>query len=324
MSTTLGTIPTVQHEVEQREILLHGHRVAYRCAGSGPPVVLVHGITSTSATWERVMPYLAERYTVIAPDLLGHGESAKPRGDYSLGAYASGVRDLLVALGHERATFVGHSLGGGVAMQLSYQFPERCERLVLVDSGGLGREVNLLLRSATLPGSEVVLPLLASAGLLDAGRAVGRFLNRLGLRVGTDVEEMARGHASLADREARAAFVHTLRTIIDPGGQRVNASDRLYLAEHVPFLIVWGERDPIIPVAHGRAAHALVRGSRLEVFQDAGHFPHLDDPQRFLAVLVDFIESTEPAALEMDEWRELLRSGGTPGALHEEADLSER
>lgn len=315
MSSTLATVPSTRHDIELRETVLHGHRVAYRCAGSGPPVVLVHGITSTSATWERVMPYLAERYTVIAPDLLGHGESAKPRGDYSLGAYASGVRDLLVSLGHERATFVGHSLGGGVTMQLAYQFPERCERLVLVDSGGLGREVNLLLRSATLPGSEVVLPLLASAGLLDAGRAVGRFLNRLGLRPGTDVEEMARGHASLADREARAAFVHTLRTIIDPGGQRVNASDRLYLAEHIPFLIVWGERDPIIPVSHGRAAHARVRGSRLEVFAGAGHFPHLDDPQRFLAVLVDFIESTEPAALEMDEWRDLLRSGGTPGDL---------
>jgi len=311
MPTTPATIPTTRHDVERRETVLHGHRVAYRCAGSGPPVVLLHGITSTSATWERVMPYLAERYTAIAPDLLGHGESAKPRGDYSLGAYASGVRDLLVSLGHERATFVGHSLGGGVAMQLAYQFPERCERLVLVDSGGLGREVNLLLRAATLPGSEVVLPLLASAGLLDAGRAVGRFLNRLGLRVGTDVEEMARGHASLADREARAAFVHTLRTIIEPGGQRVNASDRLYLAEHIPFLIVWGERDPMIPVAHGRAAHGRVRGSRLEVFPDAGHFPHLDDPQRFIAVLLDFMESTEPAALEMDEWRELLRSGGT-------------
>ncbi len=317
MSTKPATAPIAWHDIECRETVLHGHRVAYRCAGSGPPLVLVHGITSTSATWERVMPYLAERYTVIAPDLLGHGQSAKPRGDYSLGAYASGVRDLLVSLGHERATFVGHSLGGGVAMQLSYQFPERCERLVLVDSGGLGRELNLLLRSATLPGSEVVLPLLASAGLLDAGRALGRVLNRLGLKAGTDVEEMARGHASLADREARAAFVHTLRTIVDPGGQRVNASDRLYLAEHIPFLIVWGERDPIIPVAHGRAAHALVAGSRLEVFPDAGHFPHLDDPQRFLAVLVDFMESTEPASLEIDEWRELLRSGGTPGVESE-------
>src|SRR5829696_5744301 len=228
-------------DFELKELMLHGHRVAYRSAGSGPAIVLVHGITSNSATWERVMPYLATRFTVIAPDLLGHGQSAKPRGDYSLGAYASGVRDLMVSLGHERATFVGHSLGGGVAMQAAYQFPERCERLVLVNSGGLGREVNFLLRSATLPLSEVVLPLLASTRILDAGRAVGRFFGRLGLHAGTDMAELARGHASLEDAEARAAFVHTLRTIVDPMGQRVNATDRLYLAENIPFLIVWGE-----------------------------------------------------------------------------------
>ena len=156
--------------------------MAYRCAGSGPAIVLVHGITSTSATWERVMPYLATRFTVIAPDLMGHGQSAKPRGDYSLGAYASGVRDLMVTLGHETGTFVGHSLGGGVAMQLAYQFPERCERLVLVDSGGLGREVNLLLRAATLPLSELVLPLLASPRVLDTGRSIGRLFARFGIR----------------------------------------------------------------------------------------------------------------------------------------------
>ena len=296
-------------DFELREIQLHGHHVAYRCAGSGPAIVLVHGITSTSATWDRVMPYLATRFTVIAPDLIGHGESAKPRGDYSLGAYASGVRDLMVAVGHESATYVGHSLGGGVVMQLAYQFPERCERLVLVDSGGLGRELNLLLRAATLPLSELVLPLLASTRLLDAGRSVSRAFGRLGLRAGTDVAELARGHASLADPEARAAFVHTLRTIVDPMGQRVSATDRLYLAENIPFMIVWGERDPIIPVEHGLAAHELVPTSRLELFEDAGHFPHLDEPQRFLDVLLDFIESTEPADVEPGEWRELLRAG---------------
>ena len=197
-------------ETDSNHITIHGHRVAYRSAGpdDGPVIVLVHGITSTSATWEAIMPALAARgFTVVAPDLLGHGESAKPRGDYSLGAYASGIRDLMVALGHERATFVGHSLGGGVAMQLAYQFPERCERLVLVDSGGLGREVSLLLRAATLPGAELVLPLLAAGGLVDAGRAVGRFLDRIGLRVMTDVEEMARGHASLHQPDAREAFL---------------------------------------------------------------------------------------------------------------------
>jgi len=294
---------------ELKEMTLHGHRVAYRSAGSGPAIVLVHGITSTSATWERVMPYLATRFTVIAPDLLGHGQSAKPRGDYSLGAYASGVRDLMVTLGHESATFVGHSLGGGVVMQLAYQFPERCERLVLVDSGGLGREVNLLLRAATLPLSEIVLPLLASTRLLDAGRAVGRLFGRVGLQAGTDLAELARGHASLADPEARAAFVHTLRTIVEPGGQRVNARDRLYLAENIPFMLVWGDQDPIIPVEHALAAHDLVRSSRLEIFEGAGHFPHMDDPQRFVDVLLDFIDSTEPADTDAEAWKDLLKSG---------------
>jgi pimeloyl-ACP methyl ester carboxylesterase len=275
------------------EIVLHGHRVFYRAAGSGPVIVLVHGITSTSATWANVLPYLAERFTVIAPDLLGHGESAKPRGDYSLGAYASGIRDLLMALGHERATFVGHSLGGGIAMQLAYQFPEHCERLVLVDSGGLGRDITALLRAASLPGSELVLPLLVNERVLGAGRLVGRLLGRVGLRVHTDLGEVLRG----------------LRTIVDPWGQRVDASDRLYLAQAIPFLILWGERDPIIPVDHARAAHRLVPGSRLELFPGAGHFPHLDDPLRFVALLIDFMETTEPADVHADRWGELLRGG---------------
>ena len=297
-------------DFDLKEMTLHGHRVAYRSAGSGPAIVLVHGITSTSATWERVMPYLATRFTVIAPDLLGHGESAKPRGDYSLGAYASGLRDLMASLDLPAATVIGHSLGGGVVMQLAYQFPERCERLVLVDSGGLGREVNLLLRAATLPLSEVVLPLLASSPLLDVGRAVGRLFERVGLHAGTDVAELARGHASLADREARAAFVHTLRTIVEPGGQRVDASDRLYLAENIPFMLIWGERDPIIPVEHAIAAHELVRSSRLEVFEGSGHFPHVDDPQRFLDALLDFIDSTDPADTDAEAWKDMLKSGG--------------
>jgi pimeloyl-ACP methyl ester carboxylesterase len=289
-----------------RHMVLHGDRVAYRQAGSGPAVVLIHGITSSSETWGRVMPYLARRFTVIAPDLIGHGASAKPRGDYSLGAHASGVRDLLLALGHDHASVVGHSLGGGIAMQFSYQFPERCERLVLVDSGGLGRDVSPLLRAATLPGSEFVLPLLAATRLLDAGRLAGRLLNRVGLRARTDFEEIARGHATLSDAETRAAFVHTLRAVVEPGGQRVDASNRLYLARHLPFLLVWGERDSIIPVSHARTTHEQVSGSRLEVFQDSGHFPQLDEPERFLDVLIDFLDSTDPAALDSERWRELL------------------
>src|SRR4051794_12724244 len=235
----------------QEEITLHGHRVVYRTAGSGGPVILlIHGITGSAKQWDDVVPMLAEHYTVVAPDLLGHGESAKPRGDYSLGAYAASVRDLLVALGHRRATVVGHSLGGGIAMQFVYEYPPFAERLVLVNSGGLGREVHLLLRAASLPGSEIVLPLLAHARVLGIGEAVGSLLRKLGLRAGPDLAEMAAGYASLGDAEARQAFVHTIRAVIDPGGQRVSANDRLYLTSLVPSLIVWGGKDPLIPVDH--------------------------------------------------------------------------
>ena len=293
-------------QLDLRHLTLHGHRVAYRQAGNGPTIVLIHGITANSRTWSRVMPSLARHFTVIAPDLAGHGGSDKPKGDYSLGAHASAVRDLLLALGHDRASIVGHSLGGGIAMQFSYQFPERCERLVLVDSGGLGRDVSLLLRAATLPGSEFVLPFLAATRLLDAGEFAGRMLGRVGLRARTDLEEMARGHATLSDAEARAAFVHTLRSVVEPGGQRVDASNRLYLAQYIPFLLLWGERDSIIPVSHGRATHDQVPGSRLEVFADSGHFPQLDEPERFIDVLVDFMDSTEPATLDAERWSALL------------------
>ena len=294
--------------MREQRIRLHGHEVRYLVAGSGPAVLLVHGITSRSETWRRVIPRLAEAHTVIAPDLLGHGESAKPRGDYSLGSFASGLRDIMIALDVQTATVVGHSLGGGIAMQLAYQFPERVERLVLVNSGGLGREVSLLLRAATLPGAELVLPLLFGTPLLrPAGAVFGRVLGTLGLRSSGDLEGIAHGVASLRRAEARRAFLHTARSIMDVGGQRVNATDRLYLAESMPSLIVWGERDPLIPADHGRAAHAAMPGSRLELFADAGHFPFNDDPDRFVDVLSDFIATTEPSEYDEDRVRALMR-----------------
>jgi pimeloyl-ACP methyl ester carboxylesterase len=289
------------------EVLLHGHRVRFHRAGEGPLLVLLHGIASTADTWAPVAAALAERHTVLAPDLLGHGDSAKPRGDYSLGAYASGVRDLVAALGYDRATVVGHSLGGGIAMQFAYQFPERIERLVLISSGGLGREVHPILRAATLPGSELVLALLGGGWVRATGGALGGALSRLGLKTGEDLGGVASGIGSLADAGARGAFVQTARAAIDAGGQRVSATDRLYLAAELPTLIVWGERDPIIPAAHGRAAHAAIPGSRLEVFPGAGHFPHREEPARFVSVLEGFIGSTEPAAMAESRWRELLR-----------------
>jgi pimeloyl-ACP methyl ester carboxylesterase len=287
-------------------IELHGQPVSYQRVGEGPLLVLVHGITSSSNTWERVIPLLAERHTVIAPDLLGHGRSAKPRGDYSLGAYASGLRDLLVALGEPPATVVGHSMGGGIAMQLAYQFPERVERLALVGSGGLGTEVHLLLRAATVPGAEYLVPLLLRRELRGAVGGLAAGLRRLGWHPSPDLEGMASGLASLVDDGARRAFVHTARSIMDFSGQRVSAEDRLYLAEGVPTLIVWGARDPMIPVAHGRRAHAAMPGSRLEVFEHAGHFPFNDDPVRFARVLARFVAETDAARLDERQMRELL------------------
>jgi pimeloyl-ACP methyl ester carboxylesterase len=296
--------PTVH--VEDATIDLHGHRVAYRRAGSGPVVLLVHGILGTNAVWDALLPDLARTHTVIAPDLPGHGRSGSSAGDYSVGALAATLRDLLLALGIERATVVGHSLGGGVAMQYSYLFPEHAERLVLVSSGGLGRSVNLVLRSAALPGAEVV-----TAGLGLAAVGGGRALRALRIvrpeRASAPARELARSVASLADRETRAAFLATLRAVVGPVGQRVFAGDRLYLAAAMPTLIVWGARDPMIPVGHGRRAHAAMPGSRLVVLDGVGHFPPLEAPHELTLQLRAFLDETEPATADPERFRALLR-----------------
>lgn len=298
--------------MQTETVEIHGKTVTFHRAGSGPAIVLVHGITSSSRNWERVAPLLARHHTVIAPDLAGHGGSAKPRGDYSLGAHASGIRDLLAVLGIPRATVVGHSLGGGIVMQFAYQFPERVQRLVLVDSGGLGNEVNILLRAATLPGAEYVMPLLFGSVPRAVGGSVARALGRLGIGSSANARGIGEGLASLGDPEGRRAFLHTARSVIDPAGQRVDARDRLYLSAGIPTLLVWGDRDPIIPVRHGRRAHELMPGSRLEELPGAGHFPFNDDPERFAALLEDFIATTEPAAYDEARIEALLRAGAAP------------
>jgi pimeloyl-ACP methyl ester carboxylesterase len=271
------------------EVTLHGRKLAYRIGGWGPLLVLIHGITSNSATWDRVLPRLAKRYTVLAPDLLGHGRSDKLRGDYSIGAHANTIRDLLDALGYRRATFVGHSLGGGVALQIAYQYPDRVDRMVLVAPGGFGREVSPLLRAASAPGSGAVLAIAAWRPFVQAGALLTGFLGHVGLHGNTDLEEIGRAYALLADRESRTAFVHTLRAVVDHHGQRVSALDRIGVAERFPSLIVWGERDRIVPVDHGRKVHEVVPNTYLAVFKRAGHFPHRDDPARFVRVVDEFL-----------------------------------
>ena len=297
-----------------QHLSIHGHRVGFRTAGEGPVVLLVHGMAGSSATWKHILPSLAQRFTVVAPDLLGHGESGKPRrSEYSLGAHANVLRDLLNVLGHERATFVGQSLGGSVAMQMAYQFPERCERLVLAGSGGLGREVNFILRALTFPGAEYVFPLVCTPRFRDAGNRVAAWLHQAGVQAAPVIEEMWRSYTSLVEADTRRAFFRTLHAVVDLGGQAVSATDRLYLTSHVPTLIVWGAQDPFIPVSHAAAAHEAMPASRLVIFDDVGHYPHCEDPERFIQVLVDFITSSEPAHLSEARWRELLRS---PPASH--------
>jgi pimeloyl-ACP methyl ester carboxylesterase len=298
--------------IEPRTITVHGRPLSCVVAGSGPVLLLIHGMGGTFENWQAVIEPLARRHTVVAPDLPGHGRSAPGGGDYSIGALAAGLRDLLVALGHQRATLVGHSLGGGIAMQFAYQFPEATERLVLVSSGGLGHEVSLLLRAAALPGADLFIAATATLGS-TVGRALARGLGIVGVRPTADVSEVARGYASLADRDRRAAFLATLHGVIDTGGQRVHAGDRHYLDEGMPTLIVWGDRDPIVPLHHGQNAHAAIPGSRLEVFEGVGHLPQLEAPGRFISVLEQFIAENEPARFDSEQWRGRLRhASGEP------------
>jgi pimeloyl-ACP methyl ester carboxylesterase len=301
---------------EKRVVRLHGHRLAYRIGGGElsegrPALLLVHGIAGNSGTWSAVLPDLARHYHVVAPDLFGHGESDKPRHDYSLGAYANMLRDLMIALGIERATVVGHSLGGGVAMQLAYQHPLRCERLVLVSSGGLGPEISWMFRALTVPGAEYFMPMIFSSYVREAGNVISRGLRRVGLRA-PQLEQEWRTYVSLTAPQNRHAFVRTLRSVIDLNGQSVSAHDRLYLASRLPTLILWGQRDRIIPVDHARAAHRAIPGSRLTIFERSGHFPHVEEPTPFISALIEFVTTTEPMQLDEGAWRAAL-TAGPPG-----------
>ncbi len=296
-------------ELEFRTI--HGYRRAFRIAGSGPAILLIHGIGDNSTTWSTVQSKLAQRFTVISPDLLGHGRSDKPRADYSVAAYANGMRDLLSVLDIDRVTVVGHSLGGGVAMQFAYQFPQLVERLILVGAGGVTKDVNIALRVASLPmGSEALallrLPLVLPA-MQVVGRVAGTMFGSTGL--GRDIPDVLRILADLPEPTASSAFARTLRAVVDWRGQVVTMLDRCYLTQSVPVQLIWGSADSVIPVSHARMAHAAMPGSQLEIFDGSGHFPFHDDPDRFVEVLEQFISSTEPAVYDQDYLRGLLRTG---------------
>jgi pimeloyl-ACP methyl ester carboxylesterase len=306
---TLSAVDTPRDAFEIQYRRIHGYRRAFIHAGAGPALLLLHGIGDSSDTWRALLPTLARTHTVIAPDLLGHGRSDKPRADYSVAGYANAMRDLLSVLGIDRATVVGHSLGGGVAMQFAYQYPERCERLVLVATGGICREVNPILRLASAPNADLLFPLLRMRRARQLGEQAIRLLRVLGTDLGRDAEDLKRLFDALDDVTAQRAFQRTLRAVVDWRGQVITMLDRCYLTRGMPTLLVWGTRDAVVPYAHARIAHQAMPGSRLEVFDGAGHFPHHFDSVRFMRVLHDFLATTDPAPYSSDDWRELLRRG---------------
>ena len=278
------TAPVASTAVDDSEgvkvMTVHGDRVAYRDEGSGEAILLIHGMGGSSKTWSEVIPLLATKYRVIAPDLLGHGQSDKPRGDYSVGAFAVLLRDLLDELGVSRVTVVGHSLGGGVAMQFAHQHRQYCERMVLISSGGFGGDVGRVLRLLSLPGSEIVLPMLASRPAVAAGNAVRAL-------AGSSHRFAAR--PALANRDNRKAFLRTLRSVVDFRGQAVSAINRLCCSDDLPALIISGDQDRVIPVEHARAAHATMPNSRLHVLTGVQHHPPTEAPQQVATLISEFL-----------------------------------
>ena len=309
-------------ETDLQFITIHGHRRAYVKKGSGPTLLLLHGLGCDHTTWLPVIDRLAERFTVIAPDLLGHGSSDKPRADYSVGGYANGMRDLLTVLGIDRVTVVGHSFGGGVAMQFAYQFPERTERLVLTASGGLGPEVTPVIRAITTPGFDQLMSVLTLPGVRHLGVAALRRLSALPLSAARDLGEAAAIYQSFADPDARAAIRHVVRAVVDWHGQIVTMSDRAYLTGAMPMCVVWGRDDVVIPAQHARNAAALAPTARVEVIPHCGHFPHHDHPERFARILGDFVAETAPAHYDRDEMRRLLVNGRVVHPAFAEAAVS--
>ncbi|GAA1160047.1 alpha/beta fold hydrolase [Nocardioides aquiterrae] len=301
---------------EVQFVTIHGHRRAFVKVGTGPALLLLHGLGCDHTTWESVIEPLSRRYTVIAPDLLGHGQSDKPRADYTLGGFANGMRDLLTVLGIDKVTVIGHSFGGGVAMQFAYQYPERTERLMLVASGGLGPEVSPAIRAISSPGFHQVMSVLTLPGIRHAGMAGLRALSATGLSRTRDLDEVADIYDTFRDPAARHAVRHVVKAVVDWQGQIVTMADRAYLTEAMPMWVVWGRDDRVIPVRHANAAAELAPNARVEVIPDAGHFPHKDHPQRFARIVQDFVRTTEPATYSRARFRRLLRNGAAPVALH--------
>lgn len=283
--------------VRRRSVAVAGHTVGLREAGpaDGPPVVLLHGLASDGGTWEPALGPLADLgIYAVAPDLLGHGESDKPRtGEYSLDGFATVLTGLLRELELTSVTLAGHSLGGAIAVHFAYHHPSHVQRLALVAAGGLGRQVHVALRAAALPGAHFVVRALVNHRTARIYRDPR--LHRALRLSPEDLVNLGRAGRALSVPDARAAFFASLRSVIEPGGQRGSLIEMDYLAEHVPTLIVWSEADHVIPVSHAHALHEHLPTSRLELLPGSSHEPHRRHADRFSAVLDDFVRTTAPA-----------------------------
>jgi pimeloyl-ACP methyl ester carboxylesterase len=304
----------------------HEHRarvgdgsIAYTTAGRGELLLLIHGLGGSRRTWDQVIDGLATTHTVIAPDLPGHGESDAPAGDYSLGALAASLRDLLVVLGHGSATVIGHSLGGGVALQFAYQFPERVERLALISSGGLGPQLTPMLRAATLPGAQTVVAGLALVPRSVTGRTLAAVASIApGLLARPDAGPVADGLRLLAHAGQRRTFIRTARTVINWRGQSVSAIQHLRQLAGLPVLLVWGSDDKTIPPRHHRDVAGLLTDPQLLEISGAGHYPQETAADRLLPALRQFLKSTAPFHYTESRWRHQLITRA-PSPDHREA-----
>jgi EmrB/QacA subfamily drug resistance transporter len=289
--------------VARNEMWLNGHRLVYRVAGAGPALLLVHGLLDNSLTWRKVIPRLARTHTVIAPDLLGHGESDAPSDlDYSPAAQAGTLRDLLDVLGHDHVTIVGHSLGGGVAMSFAYSYPARVDRMALISSGGLGREVHPLLRTLAVPGAGPALRLLTMRPTFGALAALARLARTAGARgPARAIGQLQLILTDLTDRDQRAALLRTLRAVIGRRGQCVSALDRMHLFRRVPTLVLWGSRDRTIPAHHASAVVAANANAEVVLLDGVGHLPHrtrADFVAQRLSSFIDDSPAGEPVVAD--------------------------
>ncbi|MFI7586510.1 alpha/beta fold hydrolase [Spongisporangium articulatum] len=295
-------------EITETVVRTPGGKIACTTAGpdDAPALLLVHGLGATRRTWRKLIGALATDHRVIAADLPGHGDSEEPSGDYSLGAHATALRDVLTVLDVPAVTIVGHSLGGGIALQFAYQFPERTQRGVLISSGGLGPEVNLMLRAATLPGAETVVAQLAripegvTRRVLPLMSMLPRFLAL------EDAGPTAGTLHGLSDPRSRVAFVRTAQSVINWRGQTVSALKRLHLLAGMPVMIAWGANDQTIPPDHHRAFAQLVPTATVAEIPDAGHFLHETAADRLLPPLLDFLATEPPFEYSEERWRRLL------------------